>query len=566
MPNFSTPTLRAFIPLGIALSVAALIVAVLVLSSVPPVSRDALTHHLAVPELYLQHGGLVELPHIVFSYYPMNLDLLYMLALYWGNDILPKYIHFFFALLTAALIYGYLKKYLSPQYSWLGVLLFLSIPVIIKLSITVYVDLGLIFFSTAALLALLQWKAENYRLGYLLVSAILTGLALGTKYNGLISFFLLTNLVPFLYIKGAGGSGSQWRAVGHSLIFIIVALFIFSPWMIRNYLWKGNPIYPLYQSIIVPTEVPVAARPVNKLAESEDRASGEDRDGGSGGHFGYRHFAFGESGLEIALIPIRVFLHGQDDSPQYFDGVLNPYLLCFPVLAFGFIRRDADALRLEKAVLGAFAVLFLLLAFFQEDMRIRWIAPIIPPLVILTVFGLKALVATFYQERQSTWRIGGAALALIAFGAMFSLNLFYLAGLFRVVAPWDYISGKVTREAYISNFRPAYKLHEYAGRTLPDNALILALFLGHRRYYSQREIIFEETLFADLIRRRDSPHQIAAALSAKGITHLMIRRDLFEKWGAHNFNAKEAVLVQIFFNDRLKLLFSHRGYYLYKLL
>jgi len=146
MPNFSTPTLRAFIPLGIALSVAALIVAVLVLSSVPPVSRDALTHHLAVPELYLQHGGLLELPHIVFSYYPMNLDLLYMLALYWGNDILPKYIHFFFALLTAALIYGYLKKYLSPQYSWLGVLLYLSIPVIIKLSITVYVDLGLIFF------------------------------------------------------------------------------------------------------------------------------------------------------------------------------------------------------------------------------------------------------------------------------------------------------------------------------------------------------------------------------------------------------------------------------------
>jgi len=146
MPNFSTPKFRASISLGIVLSIAALIVAVLLLSSVPPVSRDALTHHLAVPKLYLQHGNLLELPQIVFSYYPMNLDLLYMLPLYWGNDILPKYIHFLFALLTAALIYRYLKKYLPLQYSWLGVLLFLSIPVIIKLSITVYVDLGLIFF------------------------------------------------------------------------------------------------------------------------------------------------------------------------------------------------------------------------------------------------------------------------------------------------------------------------------------------------------------------------------------------------------------------------------------
>ena len=69
------------------------------MAAVPPVSRDALTHHLAVPKLYLHYGGMVEIPAIVFSYYPMNLDLLYLLPLYFGNDILPKFIHFTFALL-----------------------------------------------------------------------------------------------------------------------------------------------------------------------------------------------------------------------------------------------------------------------------------------------------------------------------------------------------------------------------------------------------------------------------------------------------------------------------------
>ena len=88
---------------------AILIVTVVILSWVPPVSRDALTHHLAVPKLYLQHGGIYEIPAIVFSYYPMNLDLLYMIPLYWGNDIAPKFIHFLFALLTAGLLYGYLR-------------------------------------------------------------------------------------------------------------------------------------------------------------------------------------------------------------------------------------------------------------------------------------------------------------------------------------------------------------------------------------------------------------------------------------------------------------------------
>ena len=55
----------------------AVIVAIVLLGAVPPVSRDALTHHLAVPKLYLSHGGIYEIPSIAFSYYPMNLDLLY---------------------------------------------------------------------------------------------------------------------------------------------------------------------------------------------------------------------------------------------------------------------------------------------------------------------------------------------------------------------------------------------------------------------------------------------------------------------------------------------------------
>jgi hypothetical protein len=86
-----------------------LVLSVLVLSAVPPVSRDALTHHLAVPKLWLKSGSMSEIPAVVFSYYPMNLDLLYLIPLYFGNDIIPKYIHFAFALLTAGLIFAFLK-------------------------------------------------------------------------------------------------------------------------------------------------------------------------------------------------------------------------------------------------------------------------------------------------------------------------------------------------------------------------------------------------------------------------------------------------------------------------
>jgi hypothetical protein len=93
--------------------------------------------YLAVPKIYLKHCSIYEIPFMVFSCHPMNLELLSSIPLYFGNDIIPKYIHFAFALLTAWLIFNYLRPRTNVIYAILGVLLFLSIPIIIKLSNTV---------------------------------------------------------------------------------------------------------------------------------------------------------------------------------------------------------------------------------------------------------------------------------------------------------------------------------------------------------------------------------------------------------------------------------------------
>ena len=190
---------------------------IIVLASVPPVDRDALTHHLAVPTLYLKYGGVVEIPWVPFSYFPMNLDLIYLIPLYFGNDIIPKYIHFAFALLTGYLIFGYLKQRTGKNlYGLLGALLFISLPVVVKLSITVYVDLGLIFFSTAALLYILKWAANGYSARHLILSGVFCGLALGTKYNGLVTFFLLACLAPVLYAAGGGSRSAAREEAGRA--------------------------------------------------------------------------------------------------------------------------------------------------------------------------------------------------------------------------------------------------------------------------------------------------------------------------------------------------------------
>ncbi len=291
-----------------------LILSIIILAWVPPVSKDALVHHLTVPKLYLKHGGVHEIPSMVFSYYPMNLDLLYLVSLYLGNDIIPKFMHFGFALLTAWLIFGYLKRRINTVYAVIGAIFFLSIPIIVKLSITVYVDLGLIFFSTASLLLLFRWIESHLRLRFLIISAILCGLGMGTKYNGMITLFLLTLFVPFLYSRYTkSGRPGFLRPVGYGMLFLFVALLFFSPWMIKNYIWTNNPLFPLYDHWFNPQDA------IDRQAI---------------GLFTYRSSVYHETWWQMALLPVRVFFQGQDGNPQYFDGKLNPFLLFLPFLPF----------------------------------------------------------------------------------------------------------------------------------------------------------------------------------------------------------------------------------------
>jgi len=330
MIGFTEVCIQKVIRSVLLISIFILTISILVLSSVPPVCRDELTHHLAVPKLYLEHGGIYEIPFIRFSYYPMNLDLLYLVPLYFGNDIIPKYIHFSFALFTAFLIYYYLKKRIDSLYGILGVLFFLSIPMIVKLSITAYVDLGLIFFSFTSLMLLMEWCDQGHAFRFLFLSAICCGLAMGIKYNALILFVLLSLFVPFVYIRSVSAeSARSFAAIRYAILFVVISVFCFSPWMIRNSIWTGNPVYPLYNGLF------------NSETVSEETVNEDEPEKQSPrlNHFQIRRDLYGESGLEIALIPLRVFFQGKDNDPRYFDGRANPFLLLLPIFAFFGMRR-----------------------------------------------------------------------------------------------------------------------------------------------------------------------------------------------------------------------------------
>jgi hypothetical protein len=332
------------------------------------------------------------------------------------------------------------------------------------------------------------------------------------------------------------------------MIFTITAGLLYLPWGIRNFMWTGNPVYPLFDSWFnasAPREVPSLPS------------------------FVLRKLLYHETLLEILCVPFRIFFEGLDDSPRYFDGKLNPALLLLPGFAFILPSRekDSDEEIFEKRAMLLFSILLILLVFFRTSMRIRYIVPAVPCLVILSVVGLKKIFGLIQERFTGKARQVVTGLSLIIVMLPFYLNANYIVQQFRTVAPFEYLGGYISRDQYIEKFRPEYAAINHANVFLPPDAKILSLFIGGRGYYSEREMIFDfnMALFQPLIHTSDLPEKVRSTLTELGFTHLLIRFDMFDNWCHNNLDQKEKQMVIDFLSTEGSLLFAKNGHGLYKL-
>jgi len=533
-------------------------ISIFILCLVPPISRDALVHHLTIPKLYLKHGGMYEIPSMVFSYYPMNIDLLYTIPLFWGNDIVPKLIHYSFAIMTAGLIFNYLKSRINQLYALMGAVLFLSIPIIVKLSITVYVDLGMVFFSTFSVLYIIKWIENKFEPKYLIISAVSCGLCMGTKYNGMIVCLILFFIIPFIYSRyGQNRNQSFFKTVNGAILFLCISLLIFSPWMVRNWAWKGNPIYPLYNNVFN-----------SALDAKQDHYAGIVSQRSDYGVLNYRRHIYGESWLEIASIPVRIFFQGEDDNPRFFDGRLNPFLLIFLIFPFVISRNKLlTKYRHEKYIFLWFIILYFSFTFFSRVLRIRYLTPIIPFLVILSIWGFYILMTRVKEIKLSGMKKGGYLFTTAMMMCCLLINFEYIKKQYQYVTPFSYISKKVSRDAYITKYRSEYPIMQYINANLSDSSNILFLFVGKRGYYCDKDYIIDETeqIFASAVRNADSAEEIYSSLQERGVTHILIHSKIFSAWVNDIFKPPKKNIIKIFFKNYLKKLYSKHDFIVYEL-
>lgn len=522
----------------------------IILNLTPPIDRDALIHHLAIPKLWIKNGGFYEMKWAVFSYYPMNIDLLYLIPVYFNKDFTTKFIHMGFGIGTALLIYHYLNKKINSVVGLLGVLIFLSTPMVVRLSTEAYVDLGLTFFTTAAIIAFICYRDSKFKeFKWLLLSSVAMGLALGTKYNALIAWFFLSTAIVFVYSRD---TGEQWKAVKCGSIFFLISLSVFSPWLIKNYILTGNPLYPLLQGIFSITNA--------SLHEGTRSVSG----GTYSGIFQMREAMYGENFWETLFIPLRYFFQGQDNNYRYFDGVLNPVLIIFA--PFAFINKSFYR---DKLFFTGFAVFFIITATFLDQTRIRYILPVVPILSILTVIGFFNIL-NWLMSLSKRFGFFLAVLFISSFIIVLLPNIFYIKKYYQEISPINYVLGKESKDNFISRHIGSYPAMKFINEFTPDNSKIRLLFLAGRGYYLDRIYEDDSTMgmsFVDrLVVKSESEKTFQSHIHSLGYTHFLLRIDLFHKYLRDNFSREKRnrFLQQI---DRtLEIVYNGNGYRVYRLI
>jgi hypothetical protein len=212
----------------------------------PTIEFDALEYHLQGPKEHYQAGCIAFLAHNVYTSMPAGVEMLHLLAMevlddWWAGALGGQLLVMLFLPAAALLIRGTACRLASPRAGRIAAIVFLTTPWVFRLAVTPFVE-GPLCFYHAALVAFAFCGADRDNPRHWLLAGLLAGGAFACKYPALISAVL-----PFGLLALA--ASYHLRSCRPMFGFALGLALIAGPWLLRNLLDTGNPVYPLAYSI-----------------------------------------------------------------------------------------------------------------------------------------------------------------------------------------------------------------------------------------------------------------------------------------------------------------------------
>ena len=219
---------------------AIILVTQLAFSLAPPTKYDALNYHLTLPKAYLLQEKITDIPWLVMSGMPQISEMLYTLLLSLGGASAALLFNWGIGILLIIGLRVFLEDHIDEESSWIAVVsLFAGYTFASSLSWG-YVDLLAAFFGLAVVIFLVRFLQNNDN-KVLFFVGIFCGFAFGCKYPAGVIFLSVFFSLIIIFSK----SKSE-NFLGKIGLFSLGAGVSASPWLIKNLILTGNPVYPFF--------------------------------------------------------------------------------------------------------------------------------------------------------------------------------------------------------------------------------------------------------------------------------------------------------------------------------
>jgi hypothetical protein len=414
----------------------------------PPVKWDALVYHLTLPKLYAQTHGLQLDMEFMFSGMPQLTEMLYLAAMLLRSPSAAQVVGWAFGALLALGLAAQAQALLGIRWA-------LVAPAVLLISFTLasslawaYADLLLMLLGLALLITLRRWALTRERM-WLAVSGVLAGLAMGCKYTAALLPLAAVVVVAWHLGRAPGRSLATLAAHFSPAVGVaVIALLVFSPWLIKNLLLTGSPIFPLF----------LPAGEMDALRQQ----------------FYSRPDLADHNLLWATVIFFRALFGGVQGGNAY-DATLNPFLALLPLaLGLGWRRLPLDirqglgsvALFTGVAYMGWVALTFMT----PLALQARLFFALFPALALLCAGGFVALT-TFDAP---TLRV--SFLLAVAFGLVCGLSTLEYVVDFVRASPVAYVFGHQSQRDYEEEQLGWYARAMQAVNALPEEARVVFLW------------------------------------------------------------------------------------------
>lgn len=471
--------------IGVILAV--LFATTLLTALAPPAKWDALMYHLAMPEGYLRAGKIDVLPWIIMSGMPQSAEMLYTWAVALGGRSAATAFGWSFGLLTTIGMLGYLRWRLNARSAWIGVASLLAGYSVMAATAWAYVDWLALLFGFGCLALIDQWRLDGARWNLALAGA-LAGMAFATKYTaGVLGLVSMCVVLWHTWQR-------RDRVLPVILSFGLAAAVFAIPWLAKNWLTTGNPLFPFFFPTSALDEIRISM--YQKLPPFGDWQ-------------------------DFFLLPFRATYIGGEGNLGY-SVSLGPLLLGLGAFAWiGLKNRSADQKAGFETAAGFALLGWLVWAVGNQYsgylIQTRMYYALLPALAVLAAFGFSVL------EQAALPRIRLGHVAAILVTVVLSLNAVELVSESLQNRTAQAVLGMTAAEEYLAGTLGQYQLAVQAVNELPEDQRVQFIFEPRSLYCAPKclpdEILDQWKIATTLY---ETPQEMIAAWAGKGITHLLV--------------------------------------------